>query len=149
MRAGMPLPLMKRAARAISKLRRFLRRELVDQAELGRRAAHVEGKHPVEPRRRRRLRREHRAARGAGFHQPDRRARRGLERGHAAAGGHHQDRAAQPLGAERGLEGVEVAGHERLDVGVGDGGAEPLELPRLGADLRRERDGEVGAARRR
>jgi hypothetical protein len=116
----------------------------VDEAELGRGAAHVEGKHRVLAEVAREFRGEDRAPGGPGFDKPDGDAGRRLDGGHAAARRHHEDRAGQPLRRETRREIREVAGHERLDIGVGDRGAEPVEFPRLGADLVAERQGEIG-----
>jgi hypothetical protein len=126
-----------------------LRAGVVDQAELGRGAAHVEGEDLGRPGRRRRLRGEDRAARGAGFHQPDGRCARrsrswSCRRLRSSSG---SGRSGPPR--ETGLEGGKVAGHQRLDIGVGDGGAEPVELPRLGADLVAERRWSRPGTRRR
>ena len=89
MRSGRPLPFMKRSTRSTSKVRDVCGSTVVDQADLGGGAAHVEGQH---------LRRRRSAARCARARiappaGPDstsrigKRARR-LERGQAAARGH-------------------------------------------------------------
>ena len=78
MRTGRPRPFMKRAARSTSKARGF-GLVLVDQADLGGRAAHVEGQHPALAEARRDLRREDRAAGRPGFDQADRKAPRRLD----------------------------------------------------------------------
>ena len=74
---------------------RGVRLAVVDQADLGRGAAHVEGERRASRRARAAIpRREDRAAGRAGFDQPDRKAPRRLDGGEPAARGHQVDRAA-------------------------------------------------------
>ena len=77
---------------------------------------------------------------GAAFDQPDRQAGCRVNRGHAAARGHHQDRASQALVKKAALDIRQIPRHNRLDIGVGNGGTKPIEFARFGADLVTERD---------
>ena len=96
MRKGRPLPLRNRAARSTSKLREAWGLPILDQADLCRGAAHVEGEHLV----RRRIRAAMKVARmappaGPHLHQADGKSPGRLERGEPAAGRHEVDRAAE------------------------------------------------------
>ena len=86
--------LLKRPARATSKLREVSGLAVVDQADLGGRAAHVEGEHAVEPAFGGDLGGEDGAAGRAGLDQADRERATRLDRGQAAAGEHQEQRAA-------------------------------------------------------
>ena len=81
---------------------------------------------------RREAAREDRAARRPRLHQPDRVPDRGLDGGEAAARGHHQERRVDPRILDALPQVLQVAGHERLHVGVRARGGEALVL----ADLR-------------
>ena len=119
--------------------RRFLRREVPDEAELGGGAAHVEGdevafadESAVEDR-------GQGAGGGTRLHEPDGEAGGGLD-GRDAAVREHQVEARREAGLlQLPLEAVEVAVGQRLDVGVGDGGGGAFELADLGGDLARDR----------
>ena len=108
-----------------------LRLILVDHADLRGRPAHVEGQHLGQPALLRDMGGEDRPARRPGFHQPDRVAHRRLEGGEPAAREHHEQRAGEAAGAEPGLQPLQIARHQRLHIGVGDGGREALPLPHL------------------
>ena len=97
----------------------MLRLAVVDQADLGGGAAHVERQDLVEAALARQRRRQDGAAGRARFDQPDRELARGLERGEAAARGDHEEGTADALLAQRLVEAAEIAVHHRLDVGVG------------------------------
>ena len=125
-------------------LARLLRAAAADVADLGGGAAHVEGQHLGDAGFARDAGREDRAARRAGFHQAHREAARGLQRGEAAARGHQVQRAAEAAALQLRGEPRQVAGHERLHVGVGAGGGEALVLADFGADGGGERDGQAG-----
>jgi len=75
------------------------------------------------------------------LHQADGKARRRLDGGQPAARQHQEEGCGDPHLAQPRLQPAEVARHQRLHIGVGDGGAEALPLAHLGADLRGERDG--------
>jgi hypothetical protein len=85
MRTGMPEPLMKRSRARDFELARGLRAIVVDQAQLGRGAAHVE-RTALRPRAFLigDARRKDRPARRAGFDQPNGKPRGRVDRRHAA-----------------------------------------------------------------
>jgi hypothetical protein len=146
MRTGMPEPLRNRSARAISNRRAVwgrapsMRQSFAVVPPMSKESTASSPRSPREPAPRGSRRRRARI-RQAGWGCAPR-----LDGGHAAARGHHEDRAGQPLRRETRSEIREVAGHERLDIGVGDRGAEPVEFPRLGADLVAEREVSSGSA---
>ena len=114
---------------------RGLRAEIVDQADLGRGAPHVERQH---------LRqfalagdggREDRPAGRAGFHQADRKPAGGCDGGEATAGQHHEDGSRQSDGPQIGFEHSQITRHHRLHIGVGGGGGKPLPLPHFRRNL--------------
>ena len=80
------------------------------------------------------------AARRAAFHQPDGELGGALKADDPAAGMHQEDRAIGPLRAQTVLQPSQIGFHQRLDIGVGDGGVEPLVFPHLRADFGREGD---------
>ena len=119
---------------------RRLRRVVADQADLGRGPAHVEGQHPIETVARGDVRGEHRPAGRPRLHQPHGKLRRALERDDAAARVHQEDRAIGTLPRQPLAKPRQVALHQGLDVGVGDGRVEALVLAHLRRDLGGERD---------
>ena len=86
------------------------------------------------------MRGKDRAARRPALHQPNGKPRRRLQRGQPTARQHHEQRAGHAGMAQPGLQPPEIARHHRLHIGVGDGGAEPLPLPHLRRDVRRQRN---------
>jgi hypothetical protein len=104
----------------------------LDQADLGRGAAHVEGEHLALAETRRDLRREDRAAGGTGFDEAHRKAPRRLDRGDAAAGRDEIDGAAELLDLQGIGHAGEIAVDQWLHIGVRDRGGRAL----IFADLR-------------
>ena len=91
---------------------------VVDDADLGGRAAHVEGQDAVDAHVLGDPGRQDHAARRARFDEADREAHRRLERGEAAARGHQQQRAGEARRMRRGSAGSRdsapsAAGHRR------------------------------------
>ena len=121
---------------------------VLDEADLGRGAAHVEGEHVAQPALARQVRGQDGAARGPRLDEPDREARRLLQRRQPAAGHHQQQRASQPALARAFAQALQVAAHQRSHAGVGHGGREALVLAHLGADLARQADGDALAQQR-
>ena len=107
----------------------------VDQADLGRGAAHIEGQHLVQPAPGRDVRRQYRPAGRTRLDQPDRKAGRGGKIGQAAAGRHQQDRAMHPTRDQLAFEALQIRRHQRLHIGIGTGCRQPLELADLRAHL--------------
>ena len=122
---------------------RRLRLGVVDQADLGGGAAHVEGENAIEPAAAGDVAGEDGAAHRAGFHQADGKADCRPNVGDAAAREHDEERAAEARLAQAKLQIAQVARHDRLHVGVGAGGGEALVLAHLRRHLGRERDPEV------
>ena len=122
------------------------RRVVVDEADLGGGAAHVEGEDAVEVERFGEAAREDGAARGARLHQADREARGGGNVRQAAPGSHHQERAAEAALGEGCRQVRQVARHQGPDVGVGARRREAFELADLRAHLGRQGDGDVRQA---
>ncbi len=89
---------------------------------------------------RRNARSQDRAAGGAGFDQPHRLRPRRFDIDDAARRRHQQEGATNVRFGEAGGEALQVARHERLDIGVGERGRGPLVFPDLRADLVAERD---------
>ena len=120
-----------------------LRLVSVDEADLGRRPAHVEGDRVLVAALARDLGGEDRAAGRPGLDEPDREAGRVAEGGEPAAGGHEEERAPEAKRPELGLEAGEVARHPGLDIGVRAGRGLALVLPDLGAHLARKGDADL------
>ena len=116
----------------------------VDEADLGRRAAHVEGDRVRAAALAGDLGSEDCAAGGPRLDEPNGKTGRVFEGGEPAAGGHEEQRAPEAEAAKLRLETDEVARHPRLDVGVGAGRGLALVLPDLGAYLTRKGDAELG-----
>ena len=119
---------------------------VVDDAELGGGAAHVEGQHVRAAVAGAEVRGDQRAGRRARFQQLHRRALGLLDIGEAAVRQHQQQRrrdaAAGDLRGERG----QVALGQRLDVGVDDGRGGALVLADLRRHVDRGRQREIGEA---
>ena len=120
-----------------------LRLVVVDQADLGRGAAHVERQHVADAALSGDERREDRPTGRAAFHQPDREAARRLDRCQAAAGQHQEDRRGDAHRTQVRLQPAQVTRHHRLHIGVCRGGGKPLPLPHLRRNIRRQRDRHV------
>ena len=145
MRTGRPEPFRKRAARSTSNTRAVFGLVVLDQADLGGGAAHVEATAPCS----RRARAAICAAKIAPPAGPDSTRRTGKRRavsigGEAAARGHEIDRAAKLLGLQPLGHAREIAVDQRLHIGVGDRRRGALVFADLGADRRRQRDPEAG-----
>ena len=123
---------------------RRLRLGVVDQADLGGGAAHVEGEHAVEPALPRHVAGEDGAAHRPGFDEADGEADRRPDIGDAAARQHDVERADEACVPQVRLQLAQVARHDRLDVGVGAGGGEALVFAHLRRHLGRQRDRELG-----
>ena len=117
---------------------RGARLAVLDETHLRRRPSHVERQHVGAPARARDSGGEDRAPARSRLDQPYRERQSGVQRRHAAAGGHQQQRAVEPVAFEAEREVLEVACHQRLDVGVGHRRAQPVELPDLRGHLARE-----------
>ena len=121
------------------------RHVVLDEGDLGRRAAHVERADAVAAVAGGQIGGEHGAARRPRLHQPHGERRRNLHAQQAAAGVDEVQRAGGAAGAEFGLQATQVRGHQRLHVGVGAGGVEALVLAHPRRDLAAQRDGDAGA----
>ena len=119
-------------------------RLILDEADLGRRAAHVVGEDVVEPVAVGQVGGEDGAPRRTGLDEAHREVGSTLDTDEAAPGVDQVDGARCAGGVELFLEAVEVAGHERLEVGVCADRVEALELAHLRCHLGRDRDGCAG-----
>ena len=136
---GQSAPLLEAVAAGDLERPRMERPPAIDDAQLGRRPAHVEGEDVAQFQRPREMAGEDRAPGGSGFHQADGSRDRRLERREPAARGHEKEGTREARLAERIREPPQVAGHERLDVGVRAGRRLSLVLPHLGAHVRGQR----------
>ena len=107
---------------------RRLRAEIINQADLGRGAAHVEGQHFAKATLPRDKGGENRAPRWPAFHQPDRETCRRINRGETAARQHQIKRASQPRFAQPQFQLLQVARHQGLHISIRDGGRKTLPL---------------------
>ena len=109
---------------------------VVDQADLGGGAAHVEGQDAALAALERDAAGQDGAAGRPGLDEAYREAGGRLEAGEAAARGHQVDRLGRsPARRSARSSRPQVARHQRLHVGVGDGRGGALVLARLRADL--------------
>ena len=131
-----PAPLLEAVAARDLERARMERSAAVDHAQLGRRPAHVEGEHVAQFQIAREVAGEDRAPGGSGFDEADRGRDRGVERREPAPGGHEKEGTREARLPQRLRESREVAGHERLDVGVRAGCGLSLVLAHLGAHVR-------------
>lgn len=122
------------------------RRLVLDQANLGRGAAHVKAEHLVQTIARRDMRRENRAASGAAFDKPHREIGRVLDRDDAAAGVHQENAAIHALVAQPAFETPKIRGHQRLDISVGHDRVEAFVFAHLRRNLGRDRHRNLGQA---
>ena len=117
---------------------------VIEQADLRRRAPHVEADDLVIPHGPRDVTGQNRPSRGARLDEPYRVRPRRRNRDEAAARGHEEER----TGESRLLEGVfhvgEVGGHDGLDVGVRHGCRLTLVFPDFGTHIARDGDRHVG-----
>ena len=111
----------------------------VDHAQLRRRPAHVEGEDVAQVQTSRQVAGEDSAPGGPGFHETDRSGDRRLERRESSARGHEKERTGEARLPQRLRESREVAGHERLHVGVRARRRLPLVLAHLRAHVRGQR----------
>ncbi len=116
---------------------------VADRRGLGRRAADVEGQHVMDPEPPAELGRGGHTCDGAGLEQRDGRLGRAFERGDAAARPHRVQRRLDADIPESRSEVVQIGGDRGLHVGGEHGGAGPLELAPLRADLVRGHDLDV------
>ena len=123
-----PGPFAKPAHPRHFKRARRLRLEIVDQADLRRRAAHIERQHIVQPAFARNLGGENRPARRPAFHQPDRETARGFNRRQPATGQHQKHRRLQPDRRQFLRQPPQIARHQRLHIRIGHRGGKPLPL---------------------
>ena len=115
---------------------RDLRHAVHDQADVGRRAAHVEGQGLAESQRCRDMRGGGNAGRRSGQGHGERPSGGGLGRRHAARRMHD----VQPGAAHLALQPLEIARGDRHHRRVQHGGRRAFELARLRIDLVRQRD---------
>ena len=119
-------------------------RPALDQADLGRGTTHVVGEDGVQSVAVGQVGGEDGAPGGAGLDEAHREACSTLDAHQATSGVHQVDGTRCAGGMQLLLEAVQVAGHERLEVGVGADGVEALELAHLWRHLGRDRDGCIG-----
>ncbi len=119
------------------------RTAVLDQAQLGGRATHVEGHQVLEPVQPGEAGRAERTGGGAGLEHPDRSRGRVLRGGHAAVGKHHPQAIVRAQRAEPLLEVGEVAHHAILDVDARGRGLRALVLADLGRDVAGDRDAQL------
>ena len=115
------------------------RAAVVDQADLGRGAAHVEAQEPLLAQAAGQMGGQHGAAGRPRFDQPHREGACRRQRHQAAGRGHHQDRRPAAGGMKPRLHIGQIARHGGLDIGVGDGGGLALVFAHLRAHLAGER----------
>ena len=101
---------------------RRLRAEVINQADLGRGTAHVEGQHLIKATLPRDKGREDRTPRRAAFHQADWETRRGINGGETTARQHQIKRASKPCFTQPQFQLLQIARHQGLHIGIGDGG---------------------------
>ena len=116
---------------------------VVDQRELGRRAAHVEGQHALQPGVAAEPGAGQRARRRAAFQQLHRRALGLADMRQAAVRQHQEQAAGNALGAQRLLQPLEIDLGERPDVGVGHRRRGAQIFADLGRDVGRQRDRQI------
>ena len=116
---------------------------VVDQRELGRRAAHVEGEHALQSGVAAEPGAGQRAGRRAAFEQLHRRALGLAHMGEAAVRQHQEQAAGNALGAQRLLEPLEIDLGQRPDVGVGHRRRRAQVLADLRRDVGRQRDRQI------
>ena len=114
---------------------RGLRRAVVDQADLGGGAAHVEAEHAVEAALGGDAAGQNGATRRPRLDQANREADCGLQRRQATARHHHQQRAGETRLGQPGRQAGEIACHARLHIGIGAGRRQALVFANLGAHL--------------
>ena len=124
-------------------LARALQLEIVEQGELGRGAAHVEGDGAAGVVLGRDRARQDGAAGRSGFDQPHGIAPRRVDRRDATRRHHQQQGGRDSVLLQVGFELAEIACHARQHIGVGDGGRGALVFADLGTDLARQRDGDA------
>ena len=117
---------------------------VVDEADVGARAAHVDADHVLVAAQRGRVPRRHGARRDAGRGEPDGELLHRLRGHHAAAGVQDQQVAVVAVVLQALVEVVDVGGDERRQDRVGDGRGEALVLEQLGQDAGRGGDRRVG-----
>ena len=122
---------------------RPFRLAIVDQANLGGGAAHVEGQDLVQAAFACQMCGQNGTASRAGFDQPNWKACGQLQRGQSPARHHQQQWAQQAFLADAFLQPKEVAAHQRAYVGVGDGGRKTLVFSNFGAHLRRQTNADL------
>ena len=123
--------------RAINfKCARLERLAVVDQADFGSRAAHIERQDRVFAAFCRRTGSQDRAAGRSGFDQPHGEGAGGLEAGEAAARCHQVDRRGTAFLLEGLLEPLQITGHQRLHVGIRNCGGRAFVLARFRAHFR-------------
>ena len=85
------------------------------------------------------------AAGRAALEQADREGARRLRRNEATGRMHQRQRSREGAGRKLALKPLQVAPHQRLDIGIRRGGDEALVFPDLGNDLARQRNGQLRA----
>ncbi|CAB3912355.1 hypothetical protein LMG3412_04810 [Achromobacter deleyi] len=116
-----------------------LRFKVVDVADLGGGAAHVERQRAGRAGLLGNVLRQDRAARGAGFDQAHRFVDPGLQGGDRAAGRHQERLAAQAALACGLVQAAQVARHLRLHIGIGADGGQARIFADFGAHVGRQR----------
>ena len=120
------------------------RREVLDQGDLCRGATHVVGQHAVAAVAGGEIGGEDGTAGRPRLHEPDGERSGRLDRHQPTTGVDQVERARGASSGEFVSQPDEVAGHQRLDVGVGADRVEALVLAHLGRDLARDRYCDVG-----
>ena len=134
-----PAPLLEAVAAGHLEGARLQGSSPVDHAQLRGCAPHVVREDVAQLQPSREVACQNRTSRGTGFHQPHGRRHCGFERGEPAPGGHEQEGTVEPRGHERLRQPLQVAGHQRLDIGVGARGRKAFVLAHLRADIRGQR----------
>ena len=121
---------------------------VVDDADLGGRAAHVEGQDAIDAEMLGDPGRQDHAAGGTRFDQADGKTDGGFECGQPATRGHQQQGAGEAGRGHALAQLLQIAGHQRLNIGVGAGGREALVFAQFRADVARQRDPQARQAGR-
>ena len=109
---------------------------IINQTDLRRCAAHIEGDQPVLAKLARHMGGEDCTPRRPRFNKSDWKSRGCLDRHQAAATGHQQAGASQSGVSQAAFKIGKITGDHRPDIGIGDGGRLPFIFADLGTDIR-------------